>query len=161
MHRFSRILQYIPHSSCMHGQTSQKLFPLAPNIQELLNQLEDDQMPQLHFLLFFPSQVTAMGGNMDETTLFSSPLPFHFFITNPLLYSFSHNTLTQHVSNMFHPITFCPLSCSWPATTNQGGKLTCKSTLLITCTNRSLQINLSHFKSVTHKSYQLNSHAID
>jgi len=27
-------------------------------------------------------------GSMDETTLFSSPLPFHYFITNLLFYYF-------------------------------------------------------------------------
>ena len=103
------------------------------------------------FFFCYLSSTHGNGGGGNHTHFFLSSFTFPF-----LFYPFSHKPLAQHVLWHVLPITLChgwPLVIKW-------GKLTCKSTPLITCTNRSLWINLSHFKSVTHKSYWLNSHAI-
>ena len=105
------------------------------------------------FFLFFLLTFTAMGRGRNN-------------YTHPFLFPFLYFPILLII---FYPTYLTRPTCSQHVSTHSmaghyllGGEIWHASPpFFSTCTNRSLRIDLSHFKIFSHKSYWLNSHAID
>jgi len=123
------------------------------------------RMNKIFSFLFFNSR--QWGGRQPHTFFFCfHHIPFHYFMPMLLILFFltyltnitclwhvsTHDALTQHVYDMSCPSHLVYHACHGRPLLIRG-EFDMQVPPFSTCTNRSLRIDLSHFKIFSHKSY--------